>query len=185
MSNFWISELGPLSGDSSDAFAKTFRQVPDNTMALAKIKSMKNEAFGDSKYLNVSWMLTDGEFKGQTIFQKLHVFDADPKRRHKALNMLMLMYKLFDLKPASNDAPTDQELKAFENKFAGIRVQETAPNEKGKVYNWVSEVHPAQGFVCETGHTTVVTHTVNSALSRNSNSRVDGGMPGIDDDIPF
>lgn len=183
MSDFWVSELGVLSGSAEDAFSKTFKQVPDNTMALAKIVSFKNENFDGQRYLKVDWLLTAGDFKGQHVFQKLHVFDTDPKKRHRSLNMFMLMYKLFGLSPESKEAPVDSDLAIFESKFAGIKIQETAPNDKGRQYNWVSEVWPAQGFECVTGESPVVhkTHGVDSALTRNSRN----GSLDIDLDLPF
>jgi hypothetical protein len=50
--------------------------------------------------------------------------------------------------------------------------------------NWVSEVHKADGFKCETGVKMEVIHTpqntVDSALTRNANKQVD-----LDEDLPF
>lgn len=180
MDNFWVSELGPLSGTADDAFAKTFSMVPDNTMALAKIHGFTNQEFDGQKHLKIDWVITDGEFKGKHVFQKLHVYDVDPKKRHKSLNMLKLLYTMFDLKPATMGAPTDDHLRSFVNKHAGIKIQETAPNDKGRTYNWVSEVHTAAGFKSETGHTVVV----NSALSRHSRI-VPEPQDDLDMDLPF
>jgi len=186
MTSFWTSELGPLSGSVEDAFAKSFRQIPDNTLALAKIVSFTNKSYEQTKYLQIEWLLTDGQFKGQHVFQKLHVFDADNKKRHRFLNMLMLVYKMFQLTPKSSEPPTDDDLKAFVNKFAGIKIQETEPNDKGRQYNWVSEIHPAAGFKCETGESAVhATHYPESALTRNAASRSNVALPDLTDEIPF
>ena|ERR1700730_3178880 len=182
MSGFWKSELGDLSGKPEDAFARSFRQIPDNTYALAKIESFKNESFGENKYLNINWLIIDGDFKGQHVFQKLHVFDGDQKKRHRSLNMLMLVYKMFHVEPKEDAPPSDMDLQQFLSKVAGIRVQETLPNDEGKQYNWVSEIHAPAGFKCETGVTKVVTHSVDSALSRNAHLK--SGI-GIDDELPF
>lgn len=190
--SFWKSEIGEVTGSAEDAFAKTFKQIPDGTMALAGINNFINVEHNGSKYLNIEWLLTDGEFKGQKVSQKIKAFDSDPKVRHRALNMLKLIYILFNVKPQSNNPPTDKELQVFHKKIAGIKIRETEPNEEGKQYNWVSEVHPSQGFVCETGIKLVVTHTpktnssngdfFDSALSRNPKAVANGA---IDDDIPF
>ena len=164
MTSFWTSELGPLSGSVEDAFAKSFRQIPDNTLALAKIVSFSHKAYEQTKYLQIEWLLTDGQFKGQHVFQKLHVFDADNKKRHRFLNMLMLVYKMFQLTPKSSEPP----------------------NEKGKQYNWVSEIHPAAGFKCETGESAVhATHYPESALTRNAASRSGVTLPDLTDELPF
>ncbi len=184
MSGFWDSELGEVTGSEADAFAKSFTQIPDGTMALARIDAFTNQEYKGFTYLQVDWVLTDGDFKGSKVQQKIKVFGGDEydkdsaKTRHRALNMLKLLYQLFKIKPTHTGAPTDKDLALFVNKIAGIQIRETEPNEKGKQYNWVSEVHKAEGFKCETGVALVVTHTVSqnqnpssvdSALTRNAN----------------
>lgn len=193
--SFWESELGAVTGSESDAFAKTFTQIPDGTTALAKIESFVNSEYNGNKFLTINWLLTDGDFKGSKVEQKLKVWgggaiDKDPiKTRHRALNMLKLIYQLYDIKPKHANDPTDQDLAVFHGKVAGIKIRETEPNDQGRQYNWVSEVHVAKGFKCETGISVIVTHTnvqktqigVDTAFSRNSESSpVDDGS-----DIPF
>lgn len=172
--SFWESELGDVTGKAEDAFAKQFSQIPDGTKALAKVESFTNQSHKESgfKYLNIEWVLQDGDFKGQKVQQKLKVFggdqyDKDPaKTRHRALNMLKLLYELFNIKPKHSNPPSDQDLAFFVGKIAGIKIRETAPNDKGKQYNWVAEVHPSQGFKCETGEgLPVIAHTVISTHS--------------------
>ena len=92
--------------------------------------------------------------------------------------------------PQSANPPSDQELMAFREKIAGIKIQETKPNDEGKQYNYVSEVHPAAGFKSVTGHrkivSPVVTHThvgVDSALSRNARKPTEDEFDS--DEIPF
>jgi len=184
--SFWTSEVGELLGTPDAAFAKSFSNIiPDNTMALAKIHSFENKEYNANSYLQIDWVIIDGDFTGKHVFHKLKVFDAKPETRHRMLNMLMLLYKMFNIKPKSNEPPTDQELAQFNGKEAGIRVQETEPNDKGKQYNWVSEVHDARGFQCKTGKSTVVTHSragLESAFSRNPiNNETSLDL----DDVPF
>lgn len=198
MSGFWESELGDVTGSAADAFAKTFTQIPDGTMALAKIETFINAEYQGNKYLLVEWLLTDGDFRGQKVQQKIKVWgdprDKDPaKTRHRALNMLKLMYQTWNMKPKHSNAPTDQDLASFIGKAAGIKIRETEPNDQGKQYNWVSEVHETKGFVCETGTGLVITKTpshnyndhsqgpIDSAFSRNNNAQLDDNL----DDIPF
>lgn len=157
--SFWKSQLGEVTGNPDEAFAKSFRQIPDGTMALAKINSFVNQEYKENnfKYLQIEWLLTDGEFKGQKVQQKLKVFGGDhydkepEKTRHRALNMLKLIYKLFNVTPTHAEPPADQDLAIFIGKIAGIKIRETEPNEKGKQYNWVAEIHASTGFVCQTG----------------------------------
>lgn len=189
--SFWQSEMGEITGNAEDAFAKTFRQIPDGTTALAKIERFENAHHKDSgnKYLNIDWVLTEGEFKGQKVSQKIKVFDRDAKVKHRALNMLKLIFQLFKVQPKHNNPPTDQDLAIFIGKIAGIKIRETEPNEEGRQYNWVSEVHNAQGFKCETGVKLIVTHHVSqqrdelmdNAFARNPKYSGDN----FADDIPF
>jgi hypothetical protein len=193
--SFWESELGEVTGKAEDAFAKSFTQIPDGTMALARIESFINAEYQGNKYLSIDWLLTDGDFRGQKVNQKLKVY-GDPmakdsaKARHRALNMLKLIYQLYQVKPKHAGDPTDQDLLIFVGKAAGIKIRETEPNHEGKQYNWVAEIHETKGFKCETGISVVVTHTnvqhgkepIDSAFSRQTQTPVDNRL---DDDIPF
>lgn len=182
MSGFWNSSLGEITGNSEDAFVKQFRIIPDNTAALAKIVQFRNE----KEFLNIEWELIDGEFKGQKVNQKIKVYDSDAKIKHRALNMFKLLYQLFKMSPKDNNSPTDNDLALFIGKIAGIKIRETEPNENGKQYNWVSEVHGPSGFKSETGIKVVVTHRplnthfIDSAFARNSNNG-----SNMENDIPF
>ena len=190
---FWESSLGEVTGSAADAFAKSFTQIPDGTMALARIESFINAEYQGNKYLNIDWILTDGDFKGAKVNQKLKVFgdpqakDSD-KTRHRALNMLKLIYQLYNIKPSHAGEPTDKDLSIFIGKPAGIKIRETEPNAEGKQYNWVAEIHDTKGFKCETGTILVITHTnvnhssnvLDSAFSRQSGAKVED-----ESDIPF
>jgi len=190
--SFWDSELGNVTGNATDAFAKSFTQIPDGTMAIARIESFANAEYNGNKYLSIDWLLTEGDFRSQKVNQKLKVY-GDPmakdsvKARHRALNMLKLVYQLYNIKPIHTNDPTDLDLAVFKGKIAGLKVRETEPNDQGKQYNWVGEVHDAKGFKSETGVSVVVTHTHNaqgpmdSALDRNAR----GSHQDLDSDIPF
>jgi hypothetical protein len=196
MTGFWDSELGTITGDAADAFAKTFTQIPDGTMALARIEAFVNAEYQGNKYLSIDWLLTDGDFRGQKVNQKLKVYGdpraEDPaKARHRALNMLKLIYQLYNTKPKHAGEPTDADLAIFIGKAAGIRIRETEPDKStGRQYNWVAEIHEAKGFKCETGTSLVVTHNntqfnnsaVESAFSRNASLP---NAESLDDGIPF
>jgi hypothetical protein len=193
MSGFWESDLGEITGDAADAFTKFKTQIPDGTTALARIESFTNEEYQGNKFLKIEWVITDGDFKGATVDQKLKVYgdpqSTDPaKARHRALNMLKLIYQLYAIKPKHAAEPTDQDLHVFVGKAAGIKIRETEPNEQGRQYNWVAEVHEVKGFKCETGVSIVVTHAnnqgslfVDSAFSRQDKA----ADKSLDDDIPF
>lgn len=193
--SFWESEVGEVTGKAEDAFAKSFTQIPDGTMALARIETFINAEYNGNRYLSIDWLLTDGDFKGAKVNQKLKVY-GDPmakdsaKARHRALNMLKLIYQLYQVKPKHSNDPTDTDLAVFVGKAAGIKIRETEPNAEGKQYNWVAEIHEAKGFKCETGIKLVVTHTqvnpqndlFDNAFSRN---RQQAETQDLTDDIPF
>lgn len=195
--SFWQSEIGEVTGKAADAFAKQFTQIPDGTMALAKIDLFINAEFQGLEYLLIEWLLIEGDYKGQKVQQKLKVYggnysDKDPaKTKHRALNMFKLLFHLFNMKPKHANDPTDQDLASFIGKIAGIKIRETKPNDDGKQYNWVSEVHDSKGFKSETGINIVMTHTnvqyaqtnepIDSAFNRNNNVQ----NTELADDIPF
>lgn len=190
--SFWISQLGEVTGNAEDAFAKTFKTVPDGTKAIARIDKFFNETSKEGfRCLTIAWELIDGDFKGCKVNQKIkvidpHPMDSDPaKTRHKALNMLMYIYKMFNVKPKHSDTPSDLDLNVFSGKTAGIVVRETEPKEgQDKSFNWISEVHPSQGFKSETGVKLTVTHSrssVDTAFSRNPVSMDES----LVDDVPF
>ena len=96
---------------------------------------------------------------------------------------MKLMYQLFNLNPKHANAPTDHDLAVFTGKIAGIKVRETEPNDQGRQYNWVAEIHDSKGFKCETGIKKEVVHTksaVETAFSRNTVNMTDGL-----EDLPF
>ncbi len=193
--SFWDSELGDVTGKSEDAFAKQFTKIPDGTKAIAKIDSFTNQVYKDSgfKYLNIEWVIQDGDFKGAKVQQKLKVyggdkFDKDPmKTRHRALNMLKLLYQLFNIKPKHTNPPTDQDLAMFAGKIAGIKIRETEPNDDGKSYNWVAEVHASQGFKSETGVGLPIVAQASVSSYSSKNTPFSNNEPPVFDanDVPF
>ena len=180
MQDFWKSDIGAITGNNEEAFAKTFRLIPDGTLAIGKIAAFTNSNNFGKPCLNIRWEIVDGEFKGSSVFQKIFVFDDDQKKRHRALNMFALLYKLFAI-TIKGGSPSDDDLKLFLGKHAGIKIQETEPNDEGKQYNWVSEVHPATGFSCVTGVSVAPDVRLDSAFKRNEKTtKIED-----DSDIPF
>lgn len=169
-SEFWRSELGEISGSPQDAFTKTFEIIPNNTKALAKIADFSEIDLQGVRMLNVTWELTEGEYKGATVNQRLKVIDRDPrdkdptKTRHRGLNMLKLLFQQFNF-PIPLQMPNAHQLAAFKGRTAGIKICETKPNAEGKTYNYVAEVHPAKGFASESGIKLQSSRTVNDAYT--------------------
>ena len=108
--------------------------------------------------------------------------------------MLKLIYQLYKLKPSHANDPTDADLSVFVGKSAGIRIRETEPNEKGRQYNWVAEIHEAKGFKCETGTSLVITASNHGGGGWGDSGRDDNAFKRQEqrqqqqdeiDDIPF
>jgi len=147
--SFWISPLGQeVSGTPESSFVAGFSIIPDGTKVLASIKKFEFINRDDFQFHQITWVILDGQFKGEQVRQKIHTMDQDPNKRHRALNMMMLIYKMFDASPSADGIP-DAELAMFHGKIAGIVIREWQNN--GKEGNWVSEVHKAAGFEQKTG----------------------------------
>ena len=179
--SFWSSNVGSVSGDPKDAFVKTFENIPDGSKLLARIKSIEVVDGNNGKFIEVTWQVKGSEFDGQQVRQKIKCWDDDSTKRHKALNMFMLLHKLFNIQPSDYE-PDRAFLMKFINKGAGIKVQLTKPMpETGNRYNWVSEVHSHQSFetyVPEVQEEVVEVKPKTSYLGVNE-------PQNLDDDIPF
>ena len=82
--------------------------------------------------------------------------------------------------------PTDVELKIFTDKVAGIKILETKPNADGKIYNFVGEVHPREGFTSVTGEKRIVaSQTISTGHLDSALSRGNKAAAGFEGDIPW
>jgi hypothetical protein len=195
MSGFWTSPTGhEITGSEKDSHLQDFSVIPDGTQALAAIKScMVVEAAAtqykpEDKYIEVVYKIVSDEFKNREVTQKIKVFNGKPEQIHRNLNLLKRLMMLCNYKPTHNNEPTNQDLAAMNGKVLGIKIAEwSMPKADGTGVldgNWVSEVHPAKDFKCETGVKMEVTHTnspLDSAFSRNPK----GVGDDLESDIPF
>lgn len=193
--SFWNSGTGnDISGTPEMAFLKEFSVIPNNTMALARIVSFDKVekqtlyADGPEKYLSILWKIEKGDYRGREITQKIKCFTGKPEQIDRALNMLMLIMKLCDHKQMHYNEPSSDELQKMNGKVLGIKIREwSMPKADGSGIsegNFVSEVHPIEGFIAEVGIKLepIVSFPVDSALSRNSDSK---SGPSIEDELPF
>jgi len=184
--SFWQSQLGDVTGDPQFAYTKSINsRIPDNTLALARVESAINDTFMGEKLIKIEWVIIEGEFKDRIIFQKLKVFDSKPSTKHTALNMLKLLFTMFNVKPLNLDTPpTDQDLSQMLNKIAGIKIQEWFwPQGDGTVKsgNNISEVHSSVNFASVTGKAKDVPLVPSKAY----NKQAEQVLNGLDDDVPF
>jgi len=145
--NFWNVDGATITGNAKDAFTPSFAVIPDGTQAVAMIDDIIISDHYDN-HINISWKLTTGEFLDRIVFQKIKVFEADSKKRIRALNMFMLLHKLTGVQ-LSQSEPSAQSIAPFKGKYAGIVIQEW--DYEGKNGNYISEIYAVDGFESKTG----------------------------------
>lgn len=192
MSGFWTSPEGKeITGKLEDSIVPNFTVIPEGTMALAVIQSFKVENKEETQYkpaekiIEVSYKITEGDFKNFEVRQKIKPFDGKPEAITRNLNMLKLIMDLCAYKPSHNNEPSNEELGRMCGKILGIKIGEwSVPTNEGKIIegNFVREVHPIVGFKAEKGIKVVHSHMelFDSAMSRNRESN-----NITKDDIPF
>lgn len=199
MSGFWSSGTGEkVTGNPELAFAGDFSIIPNNTMVLAAIKSIKmaeHKGAGgvtEDCYL-VTWKITSDMFKGREVTQKIKVFAGTPESIQRNLNMLKLLMDLCGFVPKHSNAPTEEDLAVMNGKILGIKIREwQMPKADGSMGNgnFVSEIHPAADFVPEIGtKMEAMKGGVDSALTRASRAKESNEINALhqvmDDEIPF
>jgi hypothetical protein len=193
--SFWNSGTGKaVTGKAEDAFTGDFSIIPNNTMALASIKSIKlsetknGEGNTEDCYL-VTWKIEDENFMGRLVTQKIKVFSGSPEQIQRNLNMFKLLLDLCEYKPKHANAPTEEELSSIQGKILGIQVREWhMPKKEGGMMsgNFVAEIHATSGFEPKVGKVleVKVNEGVESALTRQSRAK-QPDMHFQDDSIPF
>lgn len=198
MSGFWTSPTGNIiTGSAESAFLPDFTIIPDGTYAMALIKKFETinkpmSQYSDAqKFIQITYKLADGDFKGREVIQKIKVFDGKPEQIERALNMLKLIMDLCGFKPDHNNEPTPAELSTMQGKVLGIKIREwSVPKQDGTGYidgNYVSEVYDTKGFKSETGIKLEVKHELpdtSTAFSRNPRGQ-NLNNSETQDDIPF
>lgn len=184
--SFWTSEAGDVTGSFEDAFTKEFKRVPNGTKEIAKIDHFRIKEYNGGKNYEIQWTLIQGDFKGAVVFQKIHAFDADPKKRLRALNMMKLIFDMFGFKPQHDGAPGNGELAYFNGKQAGIKVREYCiPKDDKSGYilgNFIGEVHPVAGFTREAG---VAMNSPEPKRYEPSIAQYSQSNNDVDEDLPF
>lgn len=174
-----MSFFDGIQGDAEHAFVKTFAVIPDNTTAIADIKLAVIAEQNDEKFYELTWRIIDGDFKGQQIRQKIKCWDGDSYKAKRAKSMLLLIMTMFHVKHSGEGAPNELEILPLIGKIAGIKIGYMAsPKSDGTLgeYNFVREVHKAEGFECSVGESP----RVESAFSRNPKTQ-----KPLEGDIPF
>lgn len=155
--------------------------MPNGTQLLAVIDEAKIDSYDGQDYISVRWNALKGEkeeYKNRKTFQKLKVFDPDPKVSDKAKRMLANIDanaggKLI----ASGQAPTPENLMnclGMKPMIIKLAVWEMDRDGEKKTGNWVQSVASKD--------------SVPQPVQQQSQQKPSAG-PGnpnaFDDDVPF
>lgn len=172
--SFWTTSTGKqITGSEEDSFVMDFTSIPNNTKARAKVKKLEEgKNYKEEPNYQLTWEITDGDFKGRIIKQNFDVFSSDDKKSDKAKNMLARLSAILNQPFPLDRAPVNSDFLSVINKIAGIKVREMpTTNKKGEeiTTNFVSELHLAgNDWISETG--------VKIELSDKSSARVESAF---------
>lgn len=140
-----------IDGSEKNANIGTFTIIPDGTTAPALIKSVELEEFDDGTHIyKATLSLQDGDYKGQNVFMNMKCFDKNPKKRDRAVNQLLRLYKLCHKKPEHSLAPKNEELMILRDNIIGIEVGQW--DMDGKQGNFIRGTYPYDAdFETKTG----------------------------------
>ena len=121
------------------------KPIPSGSILLCVVTEAKWEEYEGEWHIKLRWDVVGNDYNKRVIFQKLHVEHTEPKKRDKAIMMLMAI----DANAGGhlgklNDKPTDQDLQKVCNRKMCIMVDvwkikasETGEEKSG---NWVKMV---------------------------------------------
>lgn len=186
--NFWesTSEL-KIDGTPENAFASQFQVIPDGTKAIAELVKVELDEWEGRKKYTFHWKLLDTAYKGNIVRHALKCFDTNPKARDRHVNMLLLIMKMANHKPVNKDAPTPEYLQQMRGLQVGLLIQEWWSEDGSKNGNWVSEVHPPQGFESYEGKKieSAPIATPKPVDELRQSATFANAQVNVDDDIPF
>lgn len=125
------------------------KPIPAGSILLAVVTEAKWEEYEGSWHIKLRWDVVGQDYNKRVIFQKIQVEQEDPKKRDKALMMLMAIDAntgghLAKLK----DKPTDQDLQKILNRKICIMVDvwkvKDAETGEEKSGNWIKMIASIQ-----------------------------------------
>ena len=142
--SFWQTSEGKSATDTTGKFESGggIALIPENTTCLAMITEASIANYEGNEYINLAWTVNKPDaYKNRKVFQKVRIFDAETKKRDKALNMLAAIDKNAGGKLSKSDsAPTNETLLHLMQKPMLIKVMVWEINDK--TGNWVAAVSP-------------------------------------------
>ena len=142
--SFWQTSEGKSATDTTGKFESGggIALIPENTTCLAMITEANIANYEGNEYINLAWTVNKPDaYKNRKVFQKVRIFDAETKKRDKALNMLAAIDKNAGGKLSKSDsAPTNETLLHLMQKPMLIKVMVWEMNDR--TGNWVAAVSP-------------------------------------------
>jgi hypothetical protein len=143
--SFWTTSEGKSA--TTEATGKfeasaSYELIPDGTTALAIITKPSIEQYNGDEYINVEWTIAKPEaYKNRKIFQKVRVWDSNPKKADKAKAMLANIDKNAGGKLAKLDKdPTNESLAVLTGKTMLIKILIWSIDDK--TGNYIGAVSP-------------------------------------------
>lgn len=147
-----------VSDESANIDGGAFPLINGGTNSIVVIhKAEWKDAFeaGQPRYIQFSLKLTDTSFKDCFARCKIHINDADIKKRQKAANLFSRFYALCGLQPPAT-LPTDQDLALFTGHPLGCEISYWSMQDKQTGVwtdgNWVGSIFATAGFVSYDGN---------------------------------
>jgi len=141
MSSWWdLSDGSDYSQEAAYEAVTSFEPVPVGVYkaAIADIKWAYPD-YEPEGFISVQWViLSQDEYKGRMIFQKIRCNSSEDKKSDKARRMLYAIDRAAGGKLPMDKGPDDLSLKSLTSLIMHIRA-EIWENE-GKTGNWVSAV---------------------------------------------
>jgi len=143
--SFWqTSEGKSATTEATGKFeaSASYELIPDGTTALAIITKPSIEQYNGDEYINVEWTVAKPEaYKNRKIFQKVRVWDNNPKKADKAKAMLANIDKNAGGKLAKLDKdPTNESLAVLTGKTMLIKILIWSIDDK--TGNYIGAVSP-------------------------------------------
>jgi hypothetical protein len=143
--SFWqTSEGKSATTEATGKFeaSASYELIPDGTTALAIITKPSIEQYNGDEYINVEWTIAKPEaYKNRKVFQKVRVWDSNPKKADKAKAMLANIDKNAGGKLAKLDKdPTNESLAVLTGKTMLIKILIWSIDDK--TGNYIGAVSP-------------------------------------------
>lgn len=119
--------------------------IPDGTIVTAVIENAEISAWEDDQYINLRWRVAQPqEFNNRVVFQKIRVWDGNPSKRDRAIQMLVAIdQNCGGHLLASGQEPTDQSLQTLVSRPLRLKLGVWELDDKSRSGNWVVSVGPA------------------------------------------